>query len=149
MNDNFTRKPTDPLFVPEGGPGAANPPPKVFEETGEAGIRAMLLDFYKELYQSEIAGMFQGKLEVSAERSALFFIGLLGGPPLYHQTHGNPRMRMRHLPFKITPEFRGQWLQCFFKVLEDPKPYNFPEEQVPQFKDFLDSFSMWMVNSQD
>lgn len=149
MSSEFFRSQDDPLYIPEGGPGGAVSPPNVYEQVGEQGVKQLLLDFYQELHRSEISGMFQGNLEAAAEKSALFFIGLLGGPPLYHQTHGSPRMRMRHLPFRITDSFRHEWLRCFYKVLENPSRYNFPEESVSQFKEFLSSFSAWMVNSSD
>jgi hemoglobin len=74
-------------------------------------------------------------------------VGLLGGPPLYHQRHGNPMMRARHLPFPIDQAARDVWLGCFERVLEDaPAKYNFPPEYLPPFREFLKGFSLWMMN---
>jgi hemoglobin len=86
----------------------------------------------------------------AAQRSAAFFVGLLGGPPLYHQRYGNPMMRARHLPFRITPRAREEWLACFERVLDDaPGRYGFPAQHLPGFRAFLRDFSLWMVNTQD
>src|SRR5947208_3312298 len=74
-------------------------------------------------------------------------VTILGGPPLYFEKYGPPRMRARHLPFEIDESARQVWLRCFEKVLEgaDVK-YQFPMEHMEGFKDFLKSFSAWMVN---
>jgi hemoglobin len=75
-------------------------------------------------------------------------VGLLGGPPLYHQRHGNPMMRARHLPFPITPAAREEWLACFDRVLAHaPERYDFPPQHLPGFRAFLRDFSLWMVNT--
>jgi hemoglobin len=53
----------------------------------------MMSDLYKELEQSEVRHLFPADMEEASKKSALFFIGLLGGPPLYVQKFGSPRMR--------------------------------------------------------
>ena len=67
---------------------------------GVANIFRMLADFYRELGLSPVRHLFPGDL-AAAERSAAFFVGLLGGPPLYQLRYGNPALRARHLPFQI------------------------------------------------
>jgi hemoglobin len=75
-------------------------------------------------------------------------VGLLGGPPLYHQRYGNPMMRARHLPFVIDEAARQEWLRCFDRVLAyAPEKYHFPAEHLPGFRAFLVGFSSWMVNT--
>ncbi|RZA13073.1 MAG: bacitracin resistance protein BacA [Proteobacteria bacterium] len=89
----------------------------VYDIMGEENIKAMLRDFYRLLGTSQISAMFPKDLDTASEKSALFFIGLMGGPPIYHQTYGPPRMRARHIPFRITDEFRKEWLRCFLRHL--------------------------------
>ena len=114
---------------------------------GEANIFKMMLDFYKELEKSEIRHLFPPDMERASKKSAAFFVGLLGGPPLYMQQYGSPRMRARHLPFEIDEPARQIWLRCFDQVLEGAEAkYNFPLQHLKGFKDFLRSFSAWMVN---
>lgn len=150
MTNSFFRKADSPLHVPEAGPnGAEAPSGEIYAVMGDDNIKAMLRDFYKELGESAIAGMFPRELEKASEKSALFFIGLLGGPPLYMQTYGPPRMRARHLPFRITEAYRQEWLACFHKVLEHSERYQFPVEHLEGFKKFLEGFSGWMVNTAD
>ncbi len=114
---------------------------------GEENIYLLLEDFYLELEKSSISGLFPDKdFVASSKKSADFFIGLMGGPPVYMQKYGPPRMRMRHIPFEIDEEARNVWLDCFFSVLENNEKYGMPEVDIPAFKTFLDGFSTWMVN---
>lgn len=114
---------------------------------GEDNVFRMMLDFYKELENSEIRHLFPPDMEEASRKSAAFFVTLLGGPPLYLEKYGSPRMRARHLPFEIDEPARQIWLRCFDKVLDDaPAKYNFPAQHLQGFKDFLKSFSSWMVN---
>src|SRR5436189_5454276 len=116
---------------------------------GEVNIFKMMSDFYKALEKSEIRNLFPEDMEEASKKSAMFFVTVLGGPPLYFQKFGPPRMRARHLPFEIDESARQVWLACFETVLEgaDVK-YNFPLQYMSSFKDFLKNFSAWMVNKQ-
>jgi hemoglobin len=37
---------------------------------------------------------------------------MLGGPPLYMEVFGQPRLRRKHLHFSIGKSERDQWLSC-------------------------------------
>ena len=134
---------TPPTGPPQ-GPGPSN---EIYGIMGETNIFRMMSDFYKELEGSEIRHLFPPDMEEASRKSALFFITLLGGPPLYFQQYGPPRMRARHLPFEIDEGARQVWLACFDKVLHgaDVK-YDFPAQHLQGFKEFLKGFSAWMVN---
>ncbi|MBB4123391.1 group II truncated hemoglobin [Martelella radicis] len=51
-----------------------------------------------------------------------YLTGYLGGPPVYVEKHGHPRLRMRHMPAPIGPEERDEWLLCFRRALEETVP---------------------------
>lgn len=147
MNRNLTY-PRE-IYVPPGGPPQVAPPsPAIYARMGEANIFAMIEDLYRELERSWLRPMFPQDMVAASQRSAAFFVGLLGGPPLYHQRYGNPMMRARHLPFPIDEAARQEWLACFDRVLERaPHQYNFPAEHLAGFRAFLVGFSAWMVNT--
>jgi hemoglobin len=114
---------------------------------GEANIFQLCADFYARIGQSPIRIMFSDDLPEASKRLASFFVGLLGGPPLYQQRHGDPRMRARHLAFPINEEARRIWVDCFKRTLEGAgQKYQFPPEHLPGFIAFLEEFSSWMVN---
>jgi hemoglobin len=141
--------PDRPIYTPSGGPPRVSPPdPAIYAAMGEANIFAMIHAFYDELARSTIASMFPADMAHAADKSAAFFVGLLGGPPLYQQRYGSPMMRARHLPFPIDAAARQEWLACFNRVLDHaPQRYGFPAEHLPGFRAFLEGFSSWMVNT--
>lgn len=139
------------IFIPPIDPRQVSAPSReIYAAMGEENIFKMMEDFYVELGASEIKWMFAQtpeRLRASAHKSALFFVGLLGGPPLYQQFIGNPMMRARHMPFSIAISGRNEWLRCFERVLQHAERYNFPPQHLQSFRDFLSGFSMWMVNT--
>lgn len=137
-----------PTFIPSINPQQIpSPSREIYATMGEENITRMIQDFYVELERSSIRGMFPKDMAGSATRSAAFFVGLLGGPALYHQRYGNPMMRARHLPFPINQAARDVWLDCFERVLVDaPSKYQFPPEHLEGFREFLRGFSLWMMN---
>jgi truncated hemoglobin YjbI len=48
-----------------------------------------------------------------------FLCGWLGGPDLYVQRHGHPRLRARHLPYAIGIAERDQWLACMVQAMQE------------------------------
>lgn len=136
------------IYTPPGGPPQGSGPSKeIYGLMGESNIFRMMADFYKELDQSEIRNLFPEDMEEASKKSAAFFVTLLGGPPLYFEKYGPPRMRARHLPFEIDERARQIWLGCFEKTLgRVSEEYDFPPEHLDGFRNFLESFSAWMVN---
>lgn len=43
----------------------------------------------------------------------------LGGPNLYSRERGHPRLRMRHMPFRIGIAERDAWMACMQAALEE------------------------------
>jgi hemoglobin len=43
----------------------------------------------------------------------------MGGPPLYSRERGHPRLRMRHIGFKIGEPERDAWLLCMRGALDE------------------------------
>jgi hemoglobin len=138
------------IYTPPGGPPQGpGPSHEIYGIMGEANVFKMMSDFYKELEKSEVRHLFPADLEEASKKSAMFFVTILGGPPLYAQKFGSPRMRARHLPFEIDEQARQVWLACFDRVLEGAEvKYQFPPQHLAGFKEFLKSFSAWMVNKQ-
>jgi len=136
------------LFVPpEGPPQGPGPSKEIYSHMGEINIYQMCEDFYRELEKSSVRHLFPEDMVAASKKNAAFFVGLLGGPPLYQQFYGEPRLRARHLPFAIDDQARQTWLSCFKRTLESAETkYNFPSEHLPGFVTFLEEFSAWMVN---
>jgi len=135
---------------PSGPPQGAGPSRDIYETMGRENIFRMCEDFYGELEKSSIRPMFSPDMTAASRRLAAFLVGLLGGPPLFHELYGPPQMRARHIPFEIDESARRIWLDCFYRTLEKAdEKYTFPREHLSGFIQFLDEFSAWMVNKKD
>lgn len=133
---------------PSGPPDIERPNPDIYAQMADDGIRRMIHSFYERLYASSISKLFVDDLQASANRSADYFVQILGGPALYQEKYGHPRLRSRHTPIVITEESRQVWMGCFDATLATASDdFGFPEAHLPGFRNFLDAFSRWMVNS--
>jgi hemoglobin len=52
----------------------------------------------------------QPDLEGAIQRLTGFLEQYWGGPSTYSEERGHPRLRMRHMPFKVNPDARDRWL---------------------------------------
>ena len=72
---------------------------------GEEPLRKLVDDFYDAMatypYTQGILAMHPKDLTQSRQKLFEFLSGWTGGPQLFIQKHGHPRLRARHLPFKI------------------------------------------------
>lgn len=96
----------------------------IFEMVGGEGKVRELVDRFYDLMDTrpEAAGiraLHPPDLQSSREKLFLFLVGWMGGPPLYVQQYGHPRLRARHLPFPIGESERDQWLWCMKQALEE------------------------------
>ena len=146
-----TRDGEKEIYVPPIDPSQIPAPSReIYSRMGDENIVRMMEDFYGALERSSLRPLFPADMVGASRKSAAFFIGLLGGPPLYHQRYGNPMMRARHMAFTITPSAREEWLACFERVLaRATERYGFPAEHLAGFRAFLQGFSLWMVNTAD
>ncbi len=90
---------------------------------GEEGLRALVDRFY-DLMDSlpeaaAIRHMHPDDLRESRDKLFEFLSGWTGGPQLYIQRRGHPRLRARHMPFPVDESARDQWMLCMDRALEE------------------------------
>ena len=90
---------------------------------GDAAVRKLVDRFYDLMDENTDAAtirkMHPDDLTESRNKLYEFLSGFLGGPPLYHQNRGHPKLRMRHLPFEIDEQARDAWLACMNQSLSE------------------------------
>ena len=81
---------------------------------GEETFRAITERFYAEVQGDEILLPLypEEDLTGATERLRMFLEQYWGGPTTYSDQRGHPRLRMRHVPYKIGPLERDAWLRC-------------------------------------
>ena len=90
---------------------------------GEKGLRTLVDRFYDVMDSSpeasKVRAIHPDDLSESRNKLFMFLSGWSGGPPLYMQTIGHPRLRQRHMPFPIGKVERDEWLWCMDKAMEE------------------------------
>lgn len=101
-----------------GGPPAHKTP---YEEIGGAETVARLVEaFYKRVaVHPDLAPIFPDDLRPVAMKQYAFLTQFFGGPPLFSQEYGPPRLRARHLPHPITPRRTAAWLECMSEAMDE------------------------------
>ena len=89
---------------------------------GETAVRQLVKDFYQIMSDTPqtdlIRKLHPEDIQGSEDKLFMFLSGWLGGPQLYVEKFGHPRLRARHLPFSIGIEERDQWLYCMAQALK-------------------------------
>lgn len=90
---------------------------------GELAVKTLVNRFYDLMGQgpdtTQLRSMHAKSLKISREKLFLFLSGWLGGPSLYIEKYGHPKLRARHLPFAITALEKDQWLSCMSQALKE------------------------------
>ncbi len=88
---------------------------------GEERVRALTERFYDlmdlESGYAALRSVHGTELVNAREKLFWFLCGWLGGPQHYTDRFGHPRLRMRHMPFKIGILERDQWLACMDQAM--------------------------------
>ena len=90
---------------------------------GEEKIR-LLVDRFYDLMDAQpetarIRSLHPPDLTESREKLFMFLVGWMGGPPLYVDRFGHPRLRARHLRFTIGTQERDEWLWCMNRAMDE------------------------------
>lgn len=80
---------------------------------GHETFQRLVHRFYQGVAEDdELRPMYpEQDLGPAEDRLRLFLEQYWGGPTTYSDTRGHPRLRMRHVPYVITPYMRDLWLK--------------------------------------
>lgn len=79
-------------------------------------------------------------------RLRMFLEQYWGGPTTYSEQRGHPRLRMRHVPFKVTPRMRDVWLKHMRDAVDELELAPLHESLL---WDYLERAAHSLVNSFD
>lgn len=129
---------TAPLSLTAGG--------SLYERIGPEALAALVTHFYARVARDpDLAPIFPADLTLTAEKQFAFLTGFLGGPPLYHERFGHPRLRARHLPHAITPTRARAWLACMNAALRETQ--GIAEADARELEAALARVAAHMVNT--
>lgn len=90
---------------------------------GEETFRRLVHRFYQGVADDPVLRPVYPaqNLGPAEEHLALFLMQYWGGPPTYNELRGHPRLRMRHVPFRIGEAERDAWLRHMRESLDELK----------------------------
>ena len=105
-------------------PDSSTSPSTPFEWIGgEPVLRAMVDRFYDlmdlEPGYAALRASHGSTLDKARDHLFWFLCGWMGGPDYFVERFGHPRLRARHMPFKIGILERDQWLACMDQSMGD------------------------------
>lgn len=90
----------------------------VYERLGERNLHKLVDRFYELVFShARISRLFKTDKETIKEKQRLFLTQFFGGPSLYSDKFGHPRLRVRHLPHPITESDASDWLACMSEAI--------------------------------
>jgi hemoglobin len=112
---------------------------------GTENIRTLVETFYDIMQTAPkaapILALHPADLTSSREKLFMFLTGWTGGPQLYIERYGHPRLRARHMPFSIGEAERDQWMYCMISAMNqmnlDEKLMQKLAEQLYGVADFM------------
>ncbi|HEV7813620.1 MAG TPA: group II truncated hemoglobin [Janthinobacterium sp.] len=99
-------------------------PTSLYDTIGGADKLRQMIDRFYDLMELEpefagIRALHPPGTEGSRDKLFWFLSGWMGGPDLYVERFGHPRLRARHLPYAIGTSERDQWLRAMAWAMED------------------------------
>jgi len=115
---------------------------------GEKSILSLVTRFY--FYMDtlpdakELRAVHAADLDSTKDKLYKFLSGWLGGPDLFQQQYGHPRLRQRHFPFVVNQQVRDQWMYCMKKALYEVA---MPDDLRKNLTQALDDLATHMINA--
>ena len=94
---------------------------EIWSELGPEGFRRLVAAFYRRIPDDDLLEPMYPKndLQGAEDRLYHFLCFRIGGQPRYIEERGHPRLRMRHLPFRIGEAERDRWLEIMGAAMEE------------------------------
>ncbi len=117
----------------------------VYAAIGEDGFRRLIAAFYRQIPGDDVVGPMYPAHDLTGAEDRLrdFLIYRFGGPATYIAQRGDPRLRMRHLPFAIDQRARDRWVQLMGRALTEAQ---LPAEPEAVLRQFLEGMASFMIN---
>lgn len=114
---------------------------------GEATIRELVDRFYARVeVDPALRPMFPPDLTEGKRWQFLFLCQFFGGPQMYAEERGHPRLRMRHNPFPIGRAERDAWLGHMLAAVDET---GIEEPMRTVMRDYFVRTSEHMINQSE
>jgi len=117
----------------------------IFPLIGEDGFIRLVAAFYRQVPEDDILRAMYSKEDLVGAEQRLrdFLIYRFGGPERYIAERGHPRLRARHMPFRIDRAARDRWMQLMDNAFAQAA---LPSEAEQILRDFFGQMATFMIN---
>jgi hemoglobin len=118
---------------------------EIYAAIGQEGFERLVAAFYRQVPGDDVLGPIYPAHDLPGAEQRLrdFLIFRFGGPSLYLEQRGHPRLRMRHAPFSIGQIERDRWLRLMNRALEEAM---LPEAARQALGTFFASTATFLIN---
>jgi hemoglobin len=118
----------------------------IYGQIGEAGFERLVAAFYKQVPGDDILGPMYPKDDLKGAEGRLrdFLVGRFGGPPRYMERRGHPRLRLRHMPFKLDQRARDRWVELMDRALDEAQ---LPKGSADLLRGFFHHMATFLMNT--
>lgn len=118
----------------------------VYHQIGEDGFARLAAAFYAQVPTDDILGPMYPQDDMPGAEARLrdFLVGRFGGPQRYMEQRGHPRLRMRHMPYRLDQAARDRWVQLMERALAEAK---LPEESEQLLRAFFHHMASFLMNT--
>lgn len=111
----------------------------LYEQVSGLSFFERLVDaFYQAVEADELLRpMYPPDLTEAKYHLVIFLAQYWGGPNLYQEVRGHPRLRMRHAPFRITKRARDAWLLAMTTALDSLRT-ELTQDQYVELNSYFD-----------
>ncbi len=130
----------------DAGPPVGPPDPFFSQVGGHDTFVRLVRRFYEGIEHDEVLRPMypDDDMEGAVWRLTAFLEQYWGGPTTYSEQRGHPRLRMRHVPFKVNPDARDRWLQHMRAAVDE---LALPPMHEEALWDYLQRAAHAMVNT--
>ena len=119
----------------------------LYDRLGEENLKLLVSNFYDLVFEDDqIKHLFKNDKNEIMEKQFMFLSQFLGGPSLYTEKIGHPRMRARHLPHRITQTDAVAWLKCMSNAIDK---LAIDKTLKDELFDRFPQTAMFMVNTEE
>ncbi len=120
----------------------------LYEQVGGDPFFIQLVDSFYDVVELDatLRPMYPEDLSESRRHLALFLIQYWGGSRTYQQERGHPRLRMRHVPFRVTKEASSAWLAAMAVALANVRE-QLSDEQFDELHAYFDMTANQLRNA--
>ncbi|MBT0772232.1 globin [Kineosporia sp. J2-2] len=115
---------------------------------GRETFAKLVHTFYQGVAQDEVLRPMypEEDLGPAQERLLKFLEQYWGGPTTYSQERGHPRLRMRHVPFRVNADARDRWLKHMRAGVDS---LDLPPAHEAMLWDYLERAAFSLQNTAD